>query len=209
MIANVPKIPTITNSVRRTARAPKPKKIFSPANAPRVVSPLPRVVSPPPRFVSPPPLVDSPRASPINVSAIIRLHENADFTRNKFTCADSPLPRASSPLCEKISAMLLASDACEVGYQSNGERFSDREVNPPELTMHRSVYEPATTPTYSINVGGKNKSGNQLTDAMGYTYSFNKASKCSASWHCTSRPSKNPRRAAVLQKIISENFSVL
>ena len=73
------------------------------------------------------------------------MNENNNFNID-ITCADSPLPCASSPICANFTAMLLENDGCEVGYESDGERFNAREVNPPEIIMHRSVYEPATTP---------------------------------------------------------------
>lgn len=116
-------------------------------------------------------------------------------------------PRRQLIVCDVTPEMSnYASIGGILSYHSDGGLFSAMELNPPETTMHRSEYEPATTPTYRINVSGTNKGGNQVTDGLGFTYSFHKASKRSASWRCTSRPAKNPCKATVLQKITCEAY---
>ena len=92
------------------------------------------------------------------------------------------------------------------GYESDGDRVN-RNREHPETTIHQSVYEPASSPTYEILIEGTNKGKTLLTDGIGFTYSMEKKpSSRHVSWRCSSRPAKNPCKARVGQCITSAAF---
>ena len=94
-------------------------------------------------------------------------------------------------------------------YESDGEHGIPAGLDPPETTLHKSVYQPSTTPTWTIHLEGTNKNKLKLSDSIGFVYSVKKTSKTSVGWRCTSRPALNPCGAKVLQRITSAEFNTI
>ena len=125
-------------AISATRDGSPPRAVSSPPNGrpnTRATS-LSRNVSPP-RAVLPPPYVRP------NVSA---------FRCGLLPHDVSSIPRSSSPTSFSAEFACLSPN-----YESDGERVIISRLDPPETTLQQSVYEPATTPTYAINLGGINK----------------------------------------------------